>query len=75
MNKANLEKFKMSKAQMNKVNGGMRCAITDREFGGTIFMDFEVWHKIFYVEYCSFCSIPMLHKKFDVGSVKIFITL
>ena len=35
----------------------------------------EVWHKIFYVEYCSFCSIPMLHKKFDVGSVKIFITL
>lgn len=42
MNKANLEKFKMSKAQMNKVNGGMRCAITDRELGGTIFMDFEV---------------------------------
>ena len=42
MNKANLEKFKMSKAQMDKVNGGMRCAITDREFGGTVFMDFEV---------------------------------
>ena len=42
MNKTNLEMFKMSKAQMNKVNGGMRCAITDREFGGTIFMDFEV---------------------------------
>ena len=27
----------------------------------------EVWHKIFYVEYCSFCSILMLHKKFDYG--------